>query len=60
MKSFKQMLSNLVVEESGQDLIEYALVACLIGVVAIVAMTSVGTAIKAAFNSIATTITTAI
>ena len=31
MKNMKQLLNNLVVEESGQDLIEYALVAALIG-----------------------------
>ena len=31
MKSMKQLLKNLIAEDSGQDLIEYALVAALVG-----------------------------
>ena len=31
MKNMKQLLNNLIAEESGQDLIEYALVAALVG-----------------------------
>jgi len=35
MKNMKQLLGNLVAEESGQDLIEYALLAALIGAIVI-------------------------
>ena len=38
MKNLKQLLANLMLEDSGQDLIEYALVAALIGIGAVVAM----------------------
>ena len=31
MKNLKNLLNNLATDESGQDLIEYALVAALIG-----------------------------
>jgi len=31
MKNVEQLLKNLVTEDSGQDLIEYALVAALVG-----------------------------
>ena len=39
-------------DESGQDLIEYALVASLIALAAVVAMTSVGTKIQSIYTSI--------
>ena len=58
MKSMKQLLTNLMTEESGQDLIEYALVAALVGLGAVAAMKSLGTTISTAFNSIGTTLTT--
>jgi hypothetical protein len=38
MKNMKQLFTNLMVEESGQDLIEYALVAALVGLGAVAAM----------------------
>ena len=38
MKNMKQLLKNLMVEESGQDLIEYALVAALVGLGAVAAV----------------------
>ena len=41
MKHLKNVVALLLNDESGQDLIEYALVAGLIGLVAVVAMTSV-------------------
>ena len=41
MKTFKQILSNLVKDESGQDLIEYALVAALIALGATVEISGV-------------------
>ncbi len=45
-------------DESGQDLIEYALVAALLGLGAVVAMKNLSTNIGNAFKSIGTTLTT--
>ena len=58
MKNFKQILNNLITEESGQDLIEYALVAALVGLAAVASMKTLGTSISSAFTSINTTLTT--
>ena len=54
----KQLLSNLMNDESGQDLIEYALVAGLIGLGAVTAMSGLATKIGTAFTSIGTTLST--
>jgi pilus assembly protein Flp/PilA len=48
----------LVRDESGQDLIEYALVVALIALAATVSMKAVATSIGAAFTSISTKLTT--
>ncbi|MFB3921058.1 MAG: Flp family type IVb pilin [Terriglobia bacterium] len=48
----KGSLSRLHREDSGQDLIEYALIAALIALAATVGMGSVATAINEAFSSI--------
>ncbi len=53
------ILKSLQREESGQDLIEYALIAALIGLAAVVGMKSVGTAIQAAFTSVNTNLNSA-
>ena len=58
MQNFKQLLNNLMVEESGQDLIEYALVACLVGLAAVATMKTLGTTISTAFTTINTTLST--
>lgn len=47
-------------EEHGQDLIEYALVAGLIGISAIVSMNSFATKLKTAFNAIGSQLTSAV
>jgi pilus assembly protein Flp/PilA len=60
MKRFKEILSNLASDESGQDLIEYALVACLIALAAVATMTTLGTTIAGVFTTIGTRITAAI
>jgi len=44
-------------DDSGQDLIEYALVAALIGLGAVVSMKSLNTKIASAFDSIGTSLT---
>ena len=56
MKNYKQIMNNLLAEESGQDLIEYALVAALLGLGAIGAMRSLATTISNAFNSVGSTL----
>ena len=58
--TYKQIMMNLLNDESGQDLIEYALVACLIALGATVAMGSLATNISSAFNSIGTKLTAAV
>lgn len=60
MQNLKQLLNNLIVEESGQDLIEYALVACLVGLAAVATMRTLGTTITSAFTSINTSLSGAI
>ena len=56
----KALYRSLVHDESGQNLIEYALVAGLIGLAAVTAMTGLGTTIKTAFNSVASQLTIAV
>ncbi len=55
MKIFK----NLLRDESGQDLIEYALVAALIALGAITAMKGLATGISTAFSTISSDLTAA-
>jgi len=58
--TLKPMLSALIRDESGQDLIEYALVAAIIALGATAAMTTLAGSITAAFNKIGTSLTTAV
>jgi pilus assembly protein Flp/PilA len=51
---------ELLKDESGQDLIEYALVAGLIGLGAVVAMTGLSSSIKKSFNSVGSSLTNAL
>jgi len=57
MQTCRQLFANLLQDESGQDLIEYALVAAIIALGATAAMTVVATDIKALFTKIGTTLT---
>ena len=52
MKRIKHALIAFMQDESGQDLIEYALVAGLIGLGAVAAMTGLSGKIGSAFNSV--------
>jgi pilus assembly protein Flp/PilA len=54
------ILSGLIRDESGQDLIEYALVAAIIALGATTAISSVATAVSGAFNKIGTSLTNAV
>ena len=60
MKNIKQVLVNLVQEESGQDLIEYALVAALIALGSVAAMNSLSASISTAMATVGTTLTNAV
>jgi len=48
----KSLFNRFVREEQGQDLIEYALLAGFISLVAVVAITNVGTGVNAVYNNI--------
>jgi pilus assembly protein Flp/PilA len=57
--SLRQILSGLINDESGQDLIEYALVAAIIALGATAAMTTVSKDITAVFTKIGTSLASA-
>jgi pilus assembly protein Flp/PilA len=56
----KALLVKLITDDSGQDLIEYALVAALIGLGAVFAMKGLDNSIKGAFNGIGNSLTNAV
>jgi pilus assembly protein Flp/PilA len=60
MKNIKHVFASFVKDESGQDLIEYALVAGLIGLGAVVAMTGLSGKISNAFNAVGSGLTNAV
>jgi pilus assembly protein Flp/PilA len=60
IRKIKNLLIALIKDESGQDLIEYALVAGLIGLGAVVAMTSLSGKVGSAFNSVGNSLTNAV
>ena len=55
----KTLLKNLLNDESGQDLIEYALIAALIALAAITGMDSLAGKINNEFTNIGTKLSTA-
>jgi pilus assembly protein Flp/PilA len=59
MKNMTQLLKNLLAEESGQDLIEYALVAALVGLGSVASMQGLATSIANTFSGIATALASA-
>jgi pilus assembly protein Flp/PilA len=60
MDHLNRVFSNLLRDESGQDLIEYALVAALIALGATVSMKTLATTIGEALNGIGTRLTGAV
>jgi pilus assembly protein Flp/PilA len=48
----QKMLKRLIQEEEGQDLIEYALLAGFISLVAVVAITQVGVGVNGVYTNI--------
>lgn len=53
----KALLRNLLVREEGQDLVEYALLAALLSIVSIAALTTLGPAIANVWTRIEAAIT---
>ena len=52
MKTVLQFFATLMREESGQDLIEYALIAALLALAAVGTMQTLGSKISNEFNSV--------
>jgi pilus assembly protein Flp/PilA len=59
MKNYREALKNLLKDDSGQDLIEYALVAGLISLAAATLLPGIGSSISSVFNNISTSLTSA-
>ena len=59
MKHFKELLENLITDDTGQDLIEYALVAALIGLGAIYSIGSLKNSLANTFNKVGSQLTNA-
>ena len=59
MTNVQQLLKNLVKEDSGQDLIEYALVAALVGFGSVASMQGLANSIATTFNGIGTALSNA-
>ena len=60
MKNFLALVKNFGTEESGQDLIEYALVAGLIGLAAVTAMGTLGNTIANGFSTVGDSLSNAL
>ena len=59
MGSLKNLVARLVKDEQGQDLIEYALLATFVSLVAIAGATALGTALNNWYNTVAGNVNTA-
>jgi pilus assembly protein Flp/PilA len=53
-------LQNLLLDESGQDLIEYALIASLLALGAVASLKSLGSSISLFLDSVGSSLTSAI
>jgi pilus assembly protein Flp/PilA len=56
----KQHVSKFLKDESGQDLIEYALVAALVGLGSVAAMSGLSNSIANTFNGVGNQLTNAV
>ena len=56
----KNLFNRFVREEQGQDLIEYALLAGLISLASVVAITALGTAIQGKFTAVGASVAAAV
>jgi len=57
LKHIKQLLKNLMQEDSGQDLIEYALVAALVGLGSVAAISGLANSLENTFNGVGSALT---
>ena len=55
----KQLIARFVKEEEGQDLIEYALLAALISVLAFAMISTIGTGVNVIYSQVNTQVSTA-
>ncbi len=60
MKNITQFIVQFAKDESGQDLIEYALVAGLIGLGAVAAMSTLSNTIGNAFSTVGSRLTSSV
>ena len=60
MKSFASMISAFLADESGQDIVEYALVVAFIALFAIAAVSKVATATSSVLTNVGSRLTSAI
>jgi pilus assembly protein Flp/PilA len=60
MANLKELLLRLVQEDSGQDLIEYALVAALIALGALAGIKALGSDIATVFNNVGSDLTSGV
>ena len=60
MKNMPQLLKSLMAEDSGQDLIDYALVAALVGLGAVASMQGLANSIATTFNGVGNALSSAV
>jgi pilus assembly protein Flp/PilA len=60
MKNATLYLKAFLADESGQDLIEYALVAAVVGLGAVAALNTLASAVQTGFNNISSAISSAV
>jgi pilus assembly protein Flp/PilA len=53
------MIQNLISQDEGQDLVEYALIVALLSLAAVAGMQSLAAGINGAFSNVTNTLTTA-
>jgi pilus assembly protein Flp/PilA len=59
LNNYKRLLKKLVVEDSGQDLIEYALVAALVGLGSVAAISGLSNSLSNTYNGVGSALTNA-
>lgn len=60
MKSFAQGIGRFITEEDGVTMVEYGLIAALISIVVLVALTNIGTNLNAVYTRICNALNTAV
>jgi pilus assembly protein Flp/PilA len=60
MKDLRSMLSGLLYDESGQDLIEYALIAALVALGATASLNTLASTISSAFTTVGSKLSSAV